>query len=55
MKLERTMYLDAIKNALKTEGIKVADKMNKLALEQKAISTDLYLEAAKLIVKAYLA
>lgn len=48
-------YIDFIKNTLKTDGIEVADKANKLALEQKAITTEQYSKAAKLIVKAYLA
>lgn len=49
------MYIDFIKNALETEGIKVADTANKLALESKRISVDLYSKAAKILVAAYLA
>ena len=48
------MYIEAIKNAIATEGYKVADTMNKLALEQKAITTKQYSEAARLIVAAVL-
>lgn len=48
------MYIEAIKNAIKTEGYKVADTMNKLALEQKAITTEQYSKAAQLIVAALL-
>jgi hypothetical protein len=49
------MYLDFIKNAIKTEGWKVADTANKLALESETISLDQYRAAAKIIVDAYLA
>lgn len=49
------MYMEAIKSAIKTEGYKVADTMNKMALEQKAITTEQYSEAARLIVAALLA
>ena len=49
------MYMKAIKNAIETEGYKVADTMNKMALEQKAITTEQYSEAARLIVAALLA
>ena len=49
------MYMEAIKNAIKTEGYKVADTMNKMALDQKAITTEQYSEAARLIVAALLA
>ena len=48
------MYMEAIKNAIITEGYKVADTMNKMALEQKAITQPQYSAAARLIVKAYL-
>lgn len=49
------MYLDFIKNAIKTEGWKVADTANKLALESEKISLAQYRAAAKIIVDAYLA
>lgn len=49
------MYTSFIKNAIKTEGWKVADAANKIALEQKQITLDQYRAAAQLIVKAYLA
>lgn len=49
------MYIDFIKNALETEGIKVADAANKLALESKRIGVELYSKAAQILVAAYLA
>lgn len=48
------IYLDFIKNTLKTEGIQVADKANKIALEAKQITVEQYSKAARLIVKAML-
>jgi hypothetical protein len=48
------MYLDSIKDAIAKEGYKVADTMNKLALEQKAITIEQYSAAAQLIVAALL-
>ena len=48
-------YLEAIEHALKTEGLKVADIMNKLALEMEAITLDQYRMAARLLADAYLA
>ena len=50
-----TMYLNFIRNAIKTEGIHVADTANKLALEMKRISLDQYRAAAQILVEAYLA
>lgn len=47
-------YMSFIKKTLKTDGIKVADTANKLALEQKAITLDQYCEAARIIAKAFL-
>ena len=49
------LYLDFIRNALKTDGIQVADTANKLALEMKAITTEQYSAAARILVAAYLA
>jgi ribosome-binding protein aMBF1 (putative translation factor) len=49
------MYSEFIKKAIETEGWKVADTANKMALEIKAITLDQYRAAAQLIVKAYLA
>ena len=58
-KLHRTQhheqYIDFIKKTIKEEGWKIADTANKLALEQKAITTEQYSEAARLIVDAFLA
>lgn len=47
------MYADFIKTTIETEGYKVADTANKLALEQKAITVTQYSMAAQLIVEAY--
>lgn len=49
------MYINFIKNAIETEGWKVADTANKLALESGKITQSQYSEAAKLIVEAFLA
>lgn len=54
MKITKDLYLTYIRKALE-DGIRTADIMNKMALETKAISLDLYRAAAQLIVKAYLA
>lgn len=54
-KLNTNQYIDFIKNTIETEGYKVADTANKLALEMKRISTEQYSEAARLIVAAFLA
>lgn len=49
------MYLDFIKETLKSEGIKIADTANKIALEAKRITVEQYSAAAQLIVEAFLA
>ena len=49
------LYLNFIEDAVKNDGIKVADTANKLALEAKQITTDQYSAAAQIIVKYYLA
>lgn len=49
------MYTDFIKNTIKTDGWKVADTVNKLALESKKITLDQYRIAAQIIVDAFLA
>lgn len=54
-KLTTTQYIDFIKTTIATEGYKVADTANKLALESKAITTALYSKAARLIADAFLA
>jgi hypothetical protein len=54
-KLNTTQYIDFIKTTIATEGYKVADTANKLALEMDRITTAQYSEAARLIVAAYLA
>lgn len=53
--LNHEQYIDFIKKTIKEEGWKIADTANKLALEQKAITTGQYSEAARLIVDAFLA
>lgn len=55
MKMSTNLYMEFIKNAVKTEGIKVADTANKLALEMKTITLDQYRQAARILVDAYLA
>lgn len=47
-------YIDFIKNAIRSDGYHVADVANKLALESKSITTDQYLQAARIIAKAFL-
>lgn len=54
-KLNTTQYIDFINNTIATEGYKVADTANKLALEAKAITTAQYSKAAQLIAAAFLA
>jgi ribosome-binding protein aMBF1 (putative translation factor) len=49
------MYMDFIRNAIETEGWKVADTANKMALESKKITLDQYRAAAQIIVEALLA
>lgn len=49
------LYIDFIKTTIRTEGYKVADIANKIALEDKRITTTQYCEAASLIAKAFLA
>lgn len=53
MTITNEMYTEFIKNAIETEGYKVADIANKMALETKAITLDQYRAAAQLIVEAY--
>ena len=54
-KLDTNQYIDFIKTTIETEGYKVADTANKMALEMKRISTEQYSTAARLIAKAFLA
>ena len=54
-KLDTNQYIDFIKTTIETEGYKVADTANKMALEMKRISTEQYSAAARLIAKAFLA
>ena len=46
-------YIEFIKKAIEENGWKVADKANKLALENKVINLDQYRKAAQVIVAAY--
>ncbi len=48
------MYFDFIRNAIATEGTKVADTANKIALEQGKITQEQYSKAAWMIVEAVL-
>ena len=47
-------YIDFINKAIRSDGYHIADIANKLALESKQISTDQYLQAARIIAKAFL-
>ncbi|MCQ2388002.1 MAG: hypothetical protein MJ066_06145 [Clostridia bacterium] len=42
-------YMSFIEKTLKTEGMNVADKANKMALEKKEISQEQYIKAARII------
>ena len=53
-KLNTNQYIDFIKTTIETEGYKVADTANKMALEMKRISTEQYSAAARLIADAFL-
>ena len=52
--LDTNQYIDFIKNTIATEGYKIADTANKMALEMKRISTEQYSAAARLIADAFL-
>ena len=49
-----TTHISYIDRICKEEGIQIADKVNKMALEAKRITTETYLAAARILVKAYL-
>ena len=53
-KLNTNQYIDFIKNTIETDGYKVADTANKMALEMNRISTEQYSAAARLIADAFL-
>jgi hypothetical protein len=53
MTITTEMYLDFIRNAIKTDGIHTTDIANKLALDMQAITLDQYLAAAHILVEAY--
>lgn len=48
------MYIDFIRDTISTDGWKVADTANKLALEAKGITIDQYRAAAMMIAEAFL-
>lgn len=52
--LNTKQYIDFIKNTIATEGYKIADTANKIALEMKEITIEQYGQAARLIVAAVL-
>jgi hypothetical protein len=54
-KLNTEQYLEFIRNAIATDGYEVADAANKIALEKGAITTAQYIDAAHLVVNAFLA
>jgi hypothetical protein len=53
MTISTKQYLEFIKNAIKTEGIKVADIANNMALDIESITLDQYRAAAQILVEAY--
>lgn len=53
-KLDTNQYIDFIKATIETDGYKVADTANKMALEMKRISIEQYSAAARLIADAFL-
>ena len=53
-KLDTNQYIDFIKAAIETEGYRVADIANKMALKMNCISTKQYSAAARLIADAFL-
>lgn len=52
--MDTEQYLNFIRDALKNEGVRVADVANKLALDLKRITTDQYSAAARLIAETWL-
>lgn len=52
--MEDKMYLEFIEKAIKSDGYKVADAANKIALEKGDITVAQYSAAARLIAKAFL-
>ena len=49
------MYIKFIKTTIATDGWKIADTANKLALESKQITLNQYRAATQIIVNAFLA
>ena len=54
IKITDRMYTDFIRSAIHTDGYRVADVANKLALESKQITLDQYIIAARIISAAFL-
>lgn len=52
--MDTAQYIDFIRDALKAEGILVADTANKIALDLGRITVAQYSAAAQLIAAAYL-
>lgn len=52
--METKMYLDFIRETVADDGIKIADIVNKNALEAGKITTEQYSAAARILVEAYL-
>jgi hypothetical protein len=48
------MYIEFIRDAIRTDGWRVTDIANKLALESEQITLDQYRAAARIIANAYL-
>lgn len=48
-------YLDFIRNTIASDGYKVADAANKIALKMSRITVEQYSAAARLIAAAFLA
>lgn len=53
-KVTTEQYIDYIKGIVEAEGWRIADKANKIALENKQINVAMYSKAARLIARAFL-
>lgn len=53
-KITTEQYIDFIKGIIEAEGWRIADKANKIALENKQINAAMYSKAARLIARAFL-
>ena len=52
--IDTNQYINFIQSTIESEGYKVADAANKIALEKNQINTNQYSKAAKLIAQAFL-